>query len=64
MAAYIAYIAYNQGTKWAVWVFGIVAVVFNPIAPIHMERGAWAGVDAVTGIIFFSWALISGRRAA
>ena len=32
------------------FVFAAIAIVFNPIAPIHFERTTWMIIDAVTVI--------------
>lgn len=46
-------------TAWA-WIFGGLAVLFNPIAPVHLLRETWQGVDAaviaiilVAGVVFW-----------
>ena len=52
VGAYSAYRAYESGhTGWA-WVFGIVAVLFNPIMPFYLERGTWQILDLVAAIPF------------
>jgi len=35
---------------WAIF-FGAVAILFNPILPIHMSRGTWLPIDVIVGII-------------
>ena len=30
-----------------------VAVLFNPIAPIHLDRATWALIDIMTGLVLF-----------
>ena len=44
---------------WAVFVFYAIAILFNPLWPIHMHRGEWrvadllaAGAFLVGGIVF------------
>jgi hypothetical protein len=43
---------------WA-WIFGILAVLFNPLAPIYLQRATWQIIDSaaigviVTAAIFF-----------
>lgn len=32
--------------------FVVVAILFNPILPIHLSREIWQPIDAVVGIIF------------
>jgi len=36
--AYIAYLAYNQQKNWVAWLFGFIAVLFNPLLPIYLSR--------------------------
>lgn len=36
------------------WGMGFVAVVFNPIAPLHFEKAAWRVLDAAAGILFIT----------
>jgi len=49
--AYVAWMAYEgQKEKW-VWVFGFVAVLFNPFFPVHFDRETWVVIDLVTGIL-------------
>lgn len=32
--------------------FCIIAIFFNPIAPIYLDRGLWQIIDFITAIIF------------
>ncbi len=41
----------NSGSP-LVWVFGLVAVFFNPIVPVHLSRSAWLSIDVVTALLF------------
>jgi len=57
-AVYVAYLAYNWQKIWAVWLFGFIAVLFNPLIPIHLSRELWQPVDVICGIIFIAIAII------
>lgn len=35
---------------WA-WTLGIVALIFNPILPVHLDRGIWAFVDLGVAVL-------------
>ena len=38
-----------------VWIFGFLAILYNPIIPIHLyEKGIWIIVNIITGILFFT----------
>ena len=56
-AAYIAYIAYNWRKVWATWVFGFVALLFNPIIPVHLTKEIWQPIDVTCGRLFGASAL-------
>lgn len=30
--------------RWA-WVFALIAFLFNPFVPVHLERGTWTVID-------------------
>lgn len=53
IAIYDAYNAYHQKqTGWS-WVFGVIAILFNPIASFYLSKFSWQGIDFVAAIIFF-----------
>jgi len=52
IGGYLAYLAYkNKDVVW-VWVFGIIAILFNPIVPFYMARSTWQFFDLVAAILF------------
>jgi len=49
-SAYVAWIAYEQQKeKWG-WIFGFLAVLFNPFIVIHLNREIWVVIDLIVGI--------------
>jgi len=34
-------------------IFGLVALLFNPLLPVHLSRDIWVPIDLVTAGIFF-----------
>lgn len=52
---YLAYKIYeeNKASLW-VWAFGGIAVLFNPIIIIHLQREQWWIIDLIVGIFFVS----------
>jgi hypothetical protein len=51
VTGYSACMAYEQGkTAWA-WIFGIIAVLFNPVAPIYLARETWSVIDLIVAAI-------------
>ena len=57
-AVYVAYNAYQWRKLWAVYLFGVVAVLFNPLAPIHLSRGTWQVVDPAAALAFLVAAVV------
>lgn len=53
VGAYSAYLAYDIGKKLWTWIFGIIAVLFNPIIPFYLSRNTWQPIDFIVAIIFF-----------
>ena len=48
--AYVAWMAYEaQKEKW-VWIFGFLAVLFNPFIVIHLDREIWSIIDLIVGV--------------
>jgi hypothetical protein len=49
---YSASIAYNQSKKgWAIGL-AVIALIFNPLLPIHLDRETWAFVDILAAVLF------------
>ena len=49
-----AFIAYDRSHKSLPWVYGVLAVLFNPILKIHLPKDLWAVIDVGSGILLFS----------
>jgi hypothetical protein len=45
---YSAFTAHERNRVPWVWIFGVLAVLFNPIVPVHLQRDTWQIVDWVT----------------
>jgi len=51
-AVYTAYVSTTVNrTPWA-WVFGLIALLFNPLIPARIDRATWAYLDVAIGILF------------
>jgi predicted lysophospholipase L1 biosynthesis ABC-type transport system permease subunit len=44
--------SYRQGRMGWVWAFGIIALLFNPIAKFAFDKEVWRVFDAAAGICF------------
>jgi hypothetical protein len=47
----LAYNAHLKGSKALPWLFGFVAVTFNPLIKIHFPKEVWAAIDVVSAAI-------------
>ena len=48
----IAFQAFEKNIDWAKVVFIIIAILFNPLAPIYLSRSTWIPLDVITAILF------------
>ena len=53
-AAYFAFSASKQNKDILIWLFGALAVLYNPIIPVHLnEKSLWMIINIPTAIAFF-----------
>ena len=51
VSAFCAYLSYSiNRIPWA-WLLGFLALLFNPLAPIRLDRQTWAYFDVATGVL-------------
>ena len=43
---------------WSTWMFGFVALLFNPIVPVHLSRQVWQPIDVITAVLFVAVSFI------
>jgi len=48
----VAFQAFEKGIDWAKVVFIVIAILFNPLAPIYLSRSTWIPIDIITAIFF------------
>jgi len=51
-SAYLSLLSFNKGKEGWGWVFIVIAVLFNPIAPIYLGKESWVVIDIVAAIIY------------
>jgi hypothetical protein len=50
---YVAYRFYKSKiTGWA-WIFGSLALLFNPVLPFYLNKSTWVGIDLISSILYF-----------
>ncbi len=53
VALYNAFRAYELNmTNW-IWTMAIIALIFNPIEPVHLTRDVWWIIDLATAAVMF-----------
>ena len=55
VAGYNAYSAYNLQKKNWVFIMSAIAILFNPISPIFLDKETWIILDIVVGVIMFTF---------
>lgn len=63
VSVYVAYKAYNWQRLWGTWLFGFIAVLFNPLIPIHLSRELWQPIDVTCAVLFVAAAFILKKAA-
>ena len=53
---YASYVAYGKTSKTLPWIFGFMALVFNPIIKIHFPKEMWAVVNIAAGLLLLATA--------
>ena len=51
VALYGAFRAFGADQKVWTWIFGVIAILFNPFAPVYLNRATWAVLDLAAGMI-------------
>lgn len=53
----LAYLAWHQGYgKWAL-VYGVGAIIFNPVVPLPLSAGTWVLLDVALGVVMLTLAV-------
>lgn len=54
VAAYGAYLAVERQQRVWFWIFGVVALLFNPFLPIRLDRATWAVLDVAAALLILA----------
>ena len=52
IAVYHVVLAYNMKRGVMVIYFGLIAILFNPIIPVYLNKETWRPIDLVVAILF------------
>ena len=61
VSVYVAFMAYVWKKLWAAWLFGFIAVLFNPLIPVHLSRELWQPIDFACALLFAVVAFVLKR---
>ena len=51
----VLYVGVQSEKSWAVWTYGVTALLFNPFLRVHLTRQIWALLDlGAAGLLFAS----------
>lgn len=53
IAIWSAIVEYRNGRDGWAWIFGFVALGFNPIVPVYLDREIWILIDLGVAVLFF-----------
>ena len=51
---YVAIMALHEGKEFLVWVLGFIAILFNPIIPVYLDREIWIVIDIIVSVFLMS----------
>ena len=61
VTAYASYFSVKfRKIGWA-WIYGIIAVLFNPLVPFHLDRTTWALVDVSVAVFLVISIFVLGK---
>ncbi len=67
ISIYCLYVSYRHKLESWVWIFAIIAVLFNPLFPIYLDKTIWIVIDflvvAIYGISFWATKKLTWRRS-
>ncbi len=62
VGVYVAFTAYSWQKMWAVRLFGFVALLFNPLIPIHLSKELWQPIDVICALLFLAIAFLLKKQ--
>lgn len=60
--SYIAFLSHQSKHPWALWPFVVTVLLFNPIAPFHLNWELWHVIDVVAAVLFLVGGLTVTRN--
>jgi putative Ca2+/H+ antiporter (TMEM165/GDT1 family) len=62
-AVFVVVMAAKSRQMWAVWLFAIIGLLFNPLVPVHLTKGIWQPLDflAAAALAGAAFAIRTGK---
>ena len=51
-AVFLLSLAYESKKTFWLFLMGIVAILFNPIIPVHLDKETWVIIDIIVAVLF------------
>lgn len=49
-----AIVAHERNNESLPWIFGVLAILFNPVIQIHLPKEFWAAIDIAAGVLLLA----------
>ena len=63
VGVYAAWYANKHRRPGWIWTMVLIAILFNPVLPVHLSKGVWVVLDLVIAVVFFVFSRITKRVA-
>lgn len=61
-SVFIAYRAYKQEKNTWLYVFVGLTILFNPIAPIYLNKSVWVLIDLISAVLFVVFGFFKPKK--
>jgi hypothetical protein len=63
-AGFLAYVSMGAGQKGSLVTFSAIAVLFNPVIPVHLDREIWFFIDIAVAVYFIAaWRFLAKKQS-
>jgi hypothetical protein len=63
VSVYMAYISYVTDKREWMIMFIFIALLFNPLFPVYLDRPTWAIIDVITSFVMLTSLLLLPRKS-
>jgi hypothetical protein len=65
ICGYLAFLSLDLQSSFWVWILGGMAVLYNPVIPIHLTRDIWSVLNVATIILLaITFGTLRGTRSS